>query len=146
LLFRLIPSPETDIETYVVGYFGHLFNESERRARKHLASEWYLMRYEEMLSRGIAHERARGQNLPERLTSLIPEWRNGLSDDPEILRLVSGGWQAFWKRTAKRILDEQQAEIVFNNCPACGAIARTPKARQCRHCKHDWHGSGEISA
>jgi hypothetical protein len=52
LLFRLIPSPETEIETYVVGYFGHLFNESERRARKHLASEWYLMRYEEMLSRG----------------------------------------------------------------------------------------------
>jgi uncharacterized C2H2 Zn-finger protein len=29
-----------------------------------------------------------------------------------------------------------------NRCPRCGEVAKTPKAKQCRFCKHDWHGTG----
>jgi hypothetical protein len=28
---------------------------------------------------------------------------------------------------------------VLNCCPKCDALAKTPKARQCRYCFHDWH-------
>ena len=26
-----------------------------------------------------------------------------------------------------------------NNCPKCGKLARTPKAKQCRYCFYNWH-------
>jgi hypothetical protein len=26
-----------------------------------------------------------------------------------------------------------------SDCPRCGRLAKTPKARQCRFCYHDWH-------
>jgi ribosomal protein L40E len=44
-------------------------------------------------------------------------------------------------RTAQRILDKHSDEIVFNYCPRCGALAKTPKARQCRVCHHDWYSA-----
>src|SRR5262245_64858708 len=63
-----------------------------------------------------------------------------LSDDTEACRLASEGLRAFVTRTAQRILAEHLDETAFNNCPQCGAVARTPKARQCRFCGFDWHG------
>jgi hypothetical protein len=27
---------------------------------------------------------------------------------------------------------------IINTCPQCGQLARTPLAKQCRHCGHDW--------
>jgi hypothetical protein len=50
----------------------------------------------------------------------------------QVLRLASGGIDVFVVRTAQRILDEHKNKIVLNNCPRCGALAKTPKARQCR--------------
>lgn len=29
-------------------------------------------------------------------------------------------------------------------CPHCGGDLRTPKAKQCRHCKMDWHDSENV--
>jgi hypothetical protein len=67
--------------------------------------------------------------------------REFLSNDPEALRLASEGFHVFMMRTAQRILDESCNEVAFNYCPRCGALARTPKARQCRFCRHDWHSA-----
>lgn len=45
----------------------------------------------------------------------------------------------FRKRVVTRIYNENINELDLNRCPKCNGIARTPKARQCRYCKHDWH-------
>jgi hypothetical protein len=67
--------------------------------------------------------------------------RDFLSNDPEVLQLASDGIDAFMVRTAQRILDKHSDEIAFNYCPRCGALAKTPKARQCSFCYHDWHSA-----
>jgi hypothetical protein len=67
--------------------------------------------------------------------------RELLSHDPKALQLASDGIDVFVVRTAQRILDEHSNEIAFNYCPRCGALAKTPKARQCRVCRHDWHST-----
>jgi hypothetical protein len=66
--------------------------------------------------------------------------RELLSSDREVLEMARDGYEAFAERTAKRILTEHSDEIYLNHCPRCGALAQTPKARQCRFCFHDWHG------
>lgn len=48
------------------------------------------------------------------------------------------GKESLWEHIAKRILAEHGEEII-NLCPKCGALARTPLAKQCRSCFHDWH-------
>jgi hypothetical protein len=42
------------------------------------------------------------------------------------------------RRIADRIGHEHSREL-FNHCPKCGKLARTPLARQCRYCNYDWH-------
>jgi len=40
---------------------------------------------------------------------------------------------------SKLLLDKYSDKIIWNNCPNCKKLARTPKAKQCRYCNHDWH-------
>jgi hypothetical protein len=67
--------------------------------------------------------------------------RGLLSDDPEILQLTRDGCEAFTRRTAQRIFNAHYTKIIFNRCPRCSRITKTPNARQCRFCGHDWHTS-----
>ena len=32
-----------------------------------------------------------------------------------------------------------ESNILIADCPQCGKLARTPQAKQCRHCGFDWH-------
>lgn len=41
------------------------------------------------------------------------------------------------REIAQYVLAESRDKIFFNYCPACGKLARTPLARQCR-CGHSW--------
>lgn len=43
------------------------------------------------------------------------------------------------KRIAELILKDYSNEVFLNNCRKCGKLARTPFAKQCRYCGHDWH-------
>jgi len=43
------------------------------------------------------------------------------------------------KRLAKIIFEKYFDKVFWNLCPKCNGLARTPKAKQCRHCYHDWH-------
>jgi hypothetical protein len=61
------------------------------------------------------------------------------SEDPQVLELARHGFDAFVQATAERILAEHPDKLTFNYCCRCGRLARTPKARQCRFCHHDWH-------
>ena len=42
-------------------------------------------------------------------------------------------------RLAEVILEESEDEVFWNLCPKCNGLARTPQAKQCRHCYFDWH-------
>ncbi|NML39577.1 hypothetical protein HHL17_20420 [Chitinophaga sp. G-6-1-13] len=61
------------------------------------------------------------------------------SDDPRILAMIADGHQALKDSIVKRVWNEHRHELPLNLCPKCNKIARTPKARQCRYCSHDWH-------
>ena len=62
-----------------------------------------------------------------------------LSNDKEVLNLLNEGYELFRSNTAERILKENSDKIYFNNCPKCSKLARTPQAKQCRHCGYSWH-------
>lgn len=67
---------------------------------------------------------------------LLREW---VSKDPEVLQLLEGGSEQFFVNVSQRILREHPAEVFLNRCPRCGGLARTPQAKQCRHCFFSWH-------
>lgn len=118
---------DTGKACYVFRYYGHLMSPQERLAYGHLVSTAKAMHGR---SDWAAQTEARSN--PSHL-------RRRLSDDPEVLNLTREGLNVFVARTAQRILDEHRAEVRFNHCCRCGALARTPQARQCRFCRYDWH-------
>ncbi|MFT5916287.1 MAG: hypothetical protein ACI81T_002794 [Bacteroidia bacterium] len=75
---------------------------------------------------------------PRFLSKLYPQGHL-LSYDPKILVLLKDGYNQFLENTAKRILEEETDKVFLNNCLKCGKLARTPKSKQCRYCKYDWH-------
>jgi hypothetical protein len=58
--------------------------------------------------------------------------------DEKTNQLVELGKERLEIRIAERLLKDS-GDTIINNCPKCGKLTRTPKAKQCRHCKHDWH-------
>ena len=114
-----------------VRYYGHFMDRKERLAVSHLEA---TMKATHGRSDTTAQQEARSSK---------PHLRERLSDDPEVLRLANAGMVAFQEQTARRILAEHGDKIILNRCPKCGALARTPNARQCHSCHHDWHNATE---
>ena len=71
---------------------------------------------------------------------LLREW---VSKDPEVLQLLEGDSEQFFVNVSQRILQEHPAEVFLNRCPRCDGLARTPYAKQCRHCFFSWHDDRE---
>lgn len=116
---------------YVFRYYGGLMTECERLAYQHLVA-----------TGKATHGRTDVAAQAEVRTGTTREcqyFRKLLSDDPRVLLLARDGLSIFVLRTGQRILEYHPDQIVFNCCPRCGGVARTPTARQCRHCGHDWH-------
>ena len=110
------------IQEYLISYYSHLMTKEESIAFRHLnvLYSW--------------------QNLPED-SSLIKKSKEigWISSDPYVLELVKNGRDAFLKNTATRIFNDNRGKVFINSCPKCGKPARTPLAKQCRHCYHKWH-------
>ena len=70
---------------------------------------------------------------------IVQDFSKGFSTDPEVLQLVSSGGEAFFENTAARIQRDHGSEIYLNRCPRCGQVTVTPRSKQCRYCRHDWH-------
>lgn len=65
---------------------------------------------------------------------------SGQLDNAAVNQLLEGGDFAFQQRVVDRVLHaEALGELVINRCPSCGKIVRSPLARQCLWCDHDWH-------
>ena len=106
---------------YIITYFSELMTLLEKAALKHQHSLIKLDGDEN-----------------ERRTELY--YRRGLlSNDPEVLDLLSAGPEEFMIKCAERILKEHPNKVYLNLCPKCNKLARTPYAKQCRYCGHDWH-------
>lgn len=120
----------TDKAWYVFRYYARFMTKEEHLAHRHLVGTAKAMRgMTDVASQTEARKNAR------------PVYRDVLSNDHDVLGLTSEGLDAFVERVAQRILGDHRHEVGFNNCPKCGALARTPKARQCRFCGFDWHGN-----
>ena len=120
---------EAEKARYVLRYYCQLMTTPERLGYRHL-----------MGTEKVTHGRTGAVAQREAEKSSHPA-RELLSNDPKALQLASEGLDAFIVRTAQRILDEHGGEVAFKYCPRCGAVAKTPKARQCRACRHDWHSA-----
>lgn len=118
---------DKELALYVVTYYPELMTADERRADRHLATtfKWTHGRSD-----------AAAQDELRREQSARGRW---LSDDPAVLRLAAEGLEAFRLRTAARILADHREAVFLNYCPKCAGLTRTPKARMCIHCGHDWH-------
>jgi len=106
---------------YIITYFSELMTLQEKAALKHQHS---LIKLE-----GDENERR---------TKLY--YKQGwLSNNVEVLELLSAGPDEFLIKCAERILKEHPDKVYRNLCPKCNQLARTPYAKQCRYCGHDWH-------
>ena len=79
-----------------------------------------------------------GKGMSDRMLSMVKH-KGWFDDTEEIRAMVADGYDVFKKRVAERIYREHKNELKLNLCPQCGKIARTPLARQCRFCFHQWH-------
>lgn len=61
----------------------------------------------------------------------------GFTDD-KTNALAALGKEQLNRIIAERLLKDHGSEIL-NTCPRCEKLARTPLAKQCRHCGFDWH-------
>jgi len=110
---------------YVFNYFGNLMTDEESKAWRHYSSNYKL-----------THGGEKEPNEAMKRMYLTKGW---ISTNPSILQLLDSGIETFKKNTVTRILDESLTKVHFNNCPKCRKLARTPTAKQCRYCGHDWH-------
>jgi hypothetical protein len=104
---------------YIVTHLTHLISEPERIALKH---HFYADHIKE--------------------SDLRKRWyleRKMITEDPEILKLLDDGYEQLRLRAAENVLKNHPGTVLFNRCEICGKPARTPLARQCRFCGHDWH-------
>ncbi len=107
-----------ELEDYIYRYSGRFMTDDEAMARK---TVMYSLKTQS-----------------ESMLSMMRE-KGWMSDDPKILSMIADGSEALKDRIVKRIWNDHREELSLNLCPECKLITRTPDARQCRFCFHDWH-------
>lgn len=115
------------VAAYIMNYHSDRLTDVEGRTLNHLVAEIKGVRRNVIIG---------SEGGP--MSLLHPQY---ISDDSEVLHLAREGYNAFYLRTAQRIFQQHSDKIRFNCCPRCGEVARTPTARQCRLCGHDWHSN-----
>ena len=90
----------------------------------------------ERLGYKAVNVRFKAENASPRMAQiLLDKW--GAVNDPRVNKALSQGVRQFQIAVRDRVLRDHPE--IINRCPQCGKIARTPKAKQCRWCHHDWH-------
>jgi hypothetical protein len=117
----------TNVGQYVLQHYAQLMSAHERAVYRHLTT-LYKFRDHGPPAPGTAAETPNFVGLERR-------W---LSDDPAVLLDAQAGWDAAREKIAQRILRDHADEVYLNQCPACGALTRTPTARLCLSCGHSW--------
>jgi hypothetical protein len=61
-------------------------------------------------------------------------------ETPDVIAASDWGYTALWEKLRERVAQAvDNKELKINRCPSCNRIVRTPLARQCLWCGHDWH-------
>lgn len=110
-----------DILNYIGRYCEHHWTELEQKARAHYIAQVKFLKYKD-----------RNEKYAEKYNQMN-------SNDPKVLDLLKDGYPKFRERVIERIYKEHWEEMEVNRCSKCNGLARTPNARQCRFCQHDWH-------
>jgi predicted RNase H-like HicB family nuclease len=116
---RIKEAIELSLEDYIWRYGKHLMTDLEQRADQV----------------GLIRAKTRPDRQEAELLGLM-----GVTDGPDVDLALSAGWEVFRLSVCRRILSERGDEII-NRCPRCRRVVRTPLARQCLWCGHDWHGA-----
>ncbi|MFC0513986.1 hypothetical protein ACFFGT_07250 [Mucilaginibacter angelicae] len=106
---------------YIISYFSNLIDRREAIALSH---HFYS-----------AEVKSAPDNSSKR------DWlikKEKMTDDPEILKLLDAGYEQLRLSAAENVLKNHPGKVFFNCCKICGKLARTPRAKQCRFCGHDW--------
>ena len=114
---------DNETAKYIINYFSNLLTGEEKMAVKHTSSTYKL-----------EHSTSENTNLTR-----IYKSKGWLTSDQTVLDLLKDGYDNFELNVANRILTQNSDKVFLNNCPNCNKLARTPYARQCRHCGHNWH-------
>jgi rubrerythrin len=109
-----------ELAVYIVNYYHHLMTAEERAAHSSILAE-----------SKIEHD-----NSPSMKETL----QGHVSTDPKVRALLADGKEAFFARVRDRVLRDHPNEVFLNQCPRCGALAKTPTAKQCPKCFFSWHG------
>jgi len=109
-----------DLAIYIINYYSHLMTFEEKVAHKSMMGEFKI-------------QSATSSSMKE---ALRKQW---ISDDPKVLELLLGGPDAFGARVRDRVMRDHSDEVFLNCCPRCGALAKTPTAKQCPKCFFSWH-------
>ena len=115
-----------DLPGYIVGHYSHFMTPEEASERKALFIE-----YKELCSE---LESEFGRVPAGKFTFKLPDE----SCNDQRWKEYNERRKRFFERTSKRILEEHKDAIHLNYCPYCGALARTPKAKQCGLCYKRW--------
>lgn len=110
---------DKETANYIRNYFSNLMTDDEKLALKH---HMYTYKTEDN----------------PKMRKLMVE-KGWISEQPELQKFLKDGYDDFELKAALRIITESADKVFFNNCPKCKRLARTPYARQCRHCGHTWH-------
>lgn len=112
---------DRELTRYVWGHFDHFMTEFERRVGRAI----------------MAGQKATMRGSPESAAGLARAFR---ADGPDVDAALADGPDAYRRQMRDRLTSEHPTEVVVNRCPACRRVMRTPRARQCFWCGHDWHG------
>jgi hypothetical protein len=115
---------EDVLARYLFRHAQHRMTEVERRA------DWAAM----MTIKAMVSEWRGSDAVARRLREVLAE-----QDDPAVAAALADGYEAFRLRVVLRLLSDREVVAMINRCPACNRIVRTPRARQCLWCGHDWH-------
>ena len=97
-----------------------------------------LLTFKEKAAYKASFAEEKAENLePGKLQDLLREkWG---SKDPEIKALLADGRDEFMRNVRERIMREDADKVFLNHCPKCGALTKTPRAKQCPKCFFSWH-------
>jgi hypothetical protein len=113
-----------EVISYVWNHFQHLMSDLERRTGLAIIGR----------QKADAAKRAKSPTLAKILDL---DW--GLTRDSQVNEALKEGPAVFRQRVCERLLATQASALQINRCPQCSRVVRTPKAKQCFWCGHDWH-------
>lgn len=109
-----------ELARYIFNYYSHLMTTEEKAAHKSM----------------IGQSKVQHADLPGIKKVITDFW---ISKDPRVLELLADGSEVFMARVSDRIMREHRNEVFLNYCPRCGALTKTPRAKQCPKCFFSWH-------